>query len=127
MAPRTAAKKTAGFWDEHEVKGGSAYLDADEKKELISSQAEFSIVGVEYDEENQYEGKPSPGYVVTILLPDPITGDEEERKLRFAEGLKGRDEILGIMLDVLEAGEVESIPAQLYKKGRALVINKPGL
>lgn len=130
VATRTkAAQKSGGFWDTHEVKaGGNGWLTPTEKNDMIEEKQVFSVVGIEYDPENTYQGNKNPRYVVTLLAPDAVTGEETKRYVGFPTGsVESRDEILEQMQECLDSGEFETIDAQLYRGGRAILINAPGL
>jgi len=110
------------FWDTHEAgNGGGGYLTPDEKAELVESAQPFEITGVRYEEENKF----GPRFVVTLLLPDPATGDNETRMVGFPQGsgVTSRDDLLQAMIDDhFEAGEKTPIPAILSKGGNSFLV-----
>lgn len=110
------------FWDTHTVAdGGGIFLSKEEKEALAESEQPFAITGINYEPQNQF----GPRYVLTLELPDPVTGDQETKKLGFVTGsnVESRDKLLKAMYeDHFEAGEEEPIPAYLTKRGNAYVI-----
>lgn len=110
------------FWDTHDAgSGGGGYLTPDEKDELVKTEAEFEITNVRLDEENKY----GPRFVVTLVLPDPATGDNETRMVGFpiGSGVTSRDDLLQAMIDDhFGAGEKSPIPAILAKGGNSYLI-----
>jgi hypothetical protein len=109
------------FWDSHTVNSGSGYLSPEEKDALVKSEQPFDITGVRFEAENKF----GPRYVVTLVLPNPATGDNETRMVGFPKGsgVTSRDDILQAMIDDhFGAGETEAIPAVLAKGGNSFLI-----
>ncbi len=109
------------FWDNHEVTSGSGYLTPEEKDALVKSAQPFDITNVSYQAENKY----GPRFLLTLALPDPVTGEAETRLLGLAKGsgVTSRDDILQAMIDDhFGAGESEPIPAVLEKGGNSYLI-----
>lgn len=110
------------FWDNHTAgSGGGGYLSPEEKAELVENETPFEITGVRYEEENKF----GPRFVVTLVLPDPATGDNETRMVGFPEGsgVTSRDELLQAMIDDhFGAGEKDPIPAILAKGGNSFLV-----
>lgn len=105
MATRTR-KKAQGFWDTYKDEGGGKYLTAAEKKRLIEDGTALDIVGIRYDEKNQFQGNPAPRYVVTFVV------DGAERFAGFAiseDGDSSRDRFLAAASEALDSGEYEKI------------------
>ena len=123
MAPRTAAKKknAPGFWDNYKDEGGGKYLTAAEKSTLIDDETVLEVVAVRYDEKNQFQGNPSPRYVVTFNV------DGTERFAGFAiseDGDSSRDRLLGALVDYLDADDAEPVMVVLEKIGQFVAIVK---
>jgi hypothetical protein len=102
-----------GFdWDAY--KGGGNYITAAEKKVLADNGIPFTITAIrqvhKFDNEN---------YELTVMVPDPETGEPEERVLSFpiGTGAESRDRtIAGMVRHLEESGE--SIDAKVEKIGR---------
>ncbi len=114
----------SGFWDTYVDEGGGGYVSADEKAAMIANGVVFAITSVREDDENQFQGKPSPRFVTTVLIPNALTGEEEERILPFAKivGGSSRDRQLEAMAEFLDSGEAESVSARLGKVGNFIII-----
>jgi hypothetical protein len=110
------------FWDTHDAgSGGGGYLSPDEKDELISNETPFDVTAVRYEKENKF----GPRYVVTLVLPDPTTGDNETRMVGFPaeSGVVSRNDLLQAMIDDhFGAGETDGIPCILTKGGQAILL-----
>lgn len=111
-----------GFWDSHEVKTGKgAFLTPDEKAALIESGQPFDVTAVKYEAEGKYGAR----YVLSLEIPDAVTGEPEARKIGFVlnSGVESRDEIVKAMAeDHFGAGEESPIPCILSKGGNAILI-----
>lgn len=127
MAARTK-KAPAGFWDTYQDEGGGKFLSAAEKNAIIENGVVLQIVGVRFDEKNQYQGNEAPRYVVTFLVPNALTGENEERFAGFALNPEGssRDRLLGALMDYLETkeGAADTILVTLSKVGNFVLIEK---
>jgi hypothetical protein len=110
------------FWATHDAgSGGGGYLTPDEKAELVENETPFEITGVRYEAENKF----GPRFVVTLVLPDPATGDNETRMVGFPEGsgVTSRDDLLQAMIDDhFGAGEKSPIPCILAKGGNSFLL-----
>lgn len=110
------------FWDTHEAgNGGGGYLSPDEKEELIANETPFDVTSVRHEAENKY----GPRFVVTLVLPDPATGDNETRMVGFPQGsgVTSRDDLLTAMIDDhFGAGETDAIPCILTKGGNSFLL-----
>jgi hypothetical protein len=117
-----------GFWDEYVDEGGGAYVTADEKASLIENQVAFQIVKVEEDDENQYQGKSNPRFLATVLLPNPLTGDDEERFIGFAKASPPttRDRMLEALVEYLDDADNQGEPVlvQMEKFGNFIALKK---
>ena len=120
MATRTK-KKAAGFWDTYKDEGGGKYLTAAEKSALIEDETVLQIVGVRYDEKNQFQGNPAPRYVVTFLV------DGTERFAGFAiseDGDSSRDRLLAALVDYLDSGDAETVEVVMERIGNFVALRK---
>ncbi len=122
-----AARKTKKVFDWGAYKGGGAYLSADEKAALVEGEVEFQITGVREDFDNAYNGKPSPRYIVEVTLPNPLSGEDEERLIGFptGSGVDSRDNQLEGMFDYFSNGG-DALDVNLYKGGNAYLIRPAG-
>ncbi len=119
MAART--KKAAGFWDTYKDEGGGKYLTAPEKAKLISNATPLQIVGVRYDEKNQFQGNPQPRFVVTFVV------DGVERFAGFAiseDGESSRDRLLGALVDYLDTAGAEKVEVVMEQIGQFVSLVK---
>ena len=119
MAART--KKKAGFWDTYKDEGGGKYLTAPEKAKLIDNAVALEIVGVRYDEKNQFQGNPAPRYVVTFVV------DGVERFAGFAiseDGDSSRDRLLGALVDYLDTDGAEKVEVVMERMGQFIALVK---
>lgn len=116
-----------GFFDEYVDEGGSGlYIKAEEKLAIAQAGIPFEVTEVVDDEDNMYEGKKSPRYVVVLQLPNPETGEPEERRLGFAKGtgVESRDRMLAQLGAWLEANPETAVRVKLAKVGRAFVLQQ---
>lgn len=112
-----------GFWDNYtdiNAEGGD-YIGAAEKQVLIENGIPFEITDVKLDPHNQH----GPRYVAFVNVPNPETGDEEERKLTFPSesGVESRNRMLAAMEEHF-AGGGTSVRAKLEKKGRSILVRQ---
>lgn len=118
------------FWDtdaaQAATQGGGKYLSAAEKAALIDNAVALQITGVRLDEKNQFQGSAAPRYVVTFMVPNPLTGENEERLAGFALNPDGssRDRLLGALVDYLAADDAEPVFVVLEKIGQFVSITK---
>ena len=114
------------FWDGYKDEGGGKYLSASEKAALVDNGVALQIVSVRLDEKNQFKGNAAPRYVVTFLVPNPLTGENEERLAGFALSPEGssRDRLLAALVDYLAAGETDPIMVKLELIGNFVSITK---
>ena len=103
------------FWDGYKDEGGGKYLSAAEKQALIDNAVALQIVNVRHDDKNQFKGNAAPRFVVTFLVPNPLTGENEERLAGFAISDNGssRDRLLGALVDYLGSDEAEADPVMV--------------
>jgi len=109
------------FFDEYKDIGGGEYVSSDEKNVLIENGIPLKITDVAYQEESKFGER----YVCRVLLPDPETGDEEERLMSFSAGtVESRDRMLKAMAEYLDDADAEPPLVKLEKVGRAVIIVK---
>jgi hypothetical protein len=117
-----------GFFDEYVDEGGSGlYIAGEEKLAIAQSGVPFEITEVIDDDENVYNGKVSPRFVLVLELPDPETGEPRERRLGFPKksGVESRDKMLAQMYAFIEGNpEHDPIMVTLSKVGRAFIIKQ---
>lgn len=109
-----------GF-DFSKYEGGGAYMGAAEKKAVAEAGIPFVVKAVK---EGEYDG--APRYVLDIVVPNPETGDDEERLLAFpiGSGVESRDRMLAALKDYLEGADAEEVKAKLDKVGRSYIIRQ---
>lgn len=108
-----------GFFDEYKDIGGGEYVSADEKAVLIENGIPFQITDVVYQEESKFGER----FVTRALLPDPDTGEEEERLMSFGAGtVESRDRMLRALAEWLDEADNEPPYVKLEKVGRAVII-----
>jgi len=122
-----AARKVKKAFDWDAYKGGGQYLSADEKAALVEGEVEFQITGVRDDASNTFQGKPAPRFIVELTLPNPLSGEDEERLIGFpvGSGVGSRDNQLEGMLDYFSQGG-DALDVVLYKGGNAFLIKPVG-
>lgn len=111
----------ANFFDGYQdLGGGGKFISSAEKQVLIENGVPFQITGVVDDPLNEY----GPRFVTFCLIPDPETGETEERKVGFptGSGVGGRDSMLAQMKEYLEGEDPEPIYVKLDKPGKAILI-----
>jgi len=109
----------SGFdWEAY--KGGGSYISAAEKKVLAENGIPITIGAIrqvfKFDNEN---------YELTVLAPDPETGDDEERILSFpiGTGAESRDRMLTGLKTYLDDGG-EPVKAKVTKVGRGYYLEQ---
>lgn len=109
------------FFDTYQEIGGN-FIKADEKAAMMEGGIPFTIKSIVEDPANKY----GPRYVLGLLVPNPETGDEEERSLGFQTGkVESRDRMLAQMKDYLEGeGEKEPVVCKLEKVGQSIIIRQ---
>lgn len=109
-----------GFFDDHpeHVGGGGKFVTGDEKAAIAEGSIPFTITSVSYQPESQYGAR----YVLQVVLPDPATGEDEERQLSFSAGsVDSRDRALETMIRYLDNHD-DSGEVTLTKVGRSYLI-----
>lgn len=106
-----------GFdWEKYESAGN--YITAEEKQVLAENGIPFVVTAVMA--KHKFEGE---HYELTVRVPNPETGEDEERTLSFpiGSGAESRDATLaGLKEHLAETGE--EISAKVTKVGRAFFI-----
>lgn len=109
------------FFDEYKDIGGGEYVSSDEKNVLIENGIPFQMTDVVYQEESKFGER----FVTRVLLPDPETGEEEERLMSFGAGtVESRDRLLRALAEWLDEADNEPPYVKLAKVGRAVIIEK---
>jgi len=114
-------KKAQGFWETYKDEGGGKYLTASEKNDLIDAGTVLEIVGVRYDEKNQFQGNPAPRFVVTFVV------DGTERFAGFAiseDGNSSRDNLLGALVEYIGSKDAEKVFVRMEKIGQFVALVK---
>lgn len=103
-------------FDFDKYQSGGNFISAAEKKVLAENGIPFDVTTVrgpvhKFDNE---------AYELAVVVPDPETGETEERTLSFAigSGAESRDAMLKGMQEYLKEGG-EPVTAKLVKIGRA--------
>jgi hypothetical protein len=115
-----------GFWDDYVDEGGGGYVSADEKAALIDNAVAIQILSVREDDENQFQGKLSPRFVTTVNIPNPLTGEDEERILPFGKvaGGSSRDRMLSALIEYMDEDGSEDVFVVLEKIGNFIAVRK---
>jgi hypothetical protein len=109
------------FFDGYKDIGGGQYVGSDEKDVLIENGIPFQMTDVVYQEESKFGER----FVTRVLLPDPETGETEERLLSFGVGtVESRDRMLRALAEWLDEGDNEPPYVKLTRVGRAVIIEK---
>jgi hypothetical protein len=109
-----------GF-DFKEYESGGNYIKAAEKNAIAEAGIPFVITKVR---EGSYDGEPR--YELDVIVPNPETGEDEERVLAFpiGSGVESRDHMLAALQEYLEGEDAEEVKAKLEKVGRAYIIRE---
>lgn len=97
------------------------YLNAAEKKAICEAGIPFAITSVK---EGEYNGEAR--YVVSVVVPNPETGDPEDRLLSFGigSGVESRDSMLKALGEYLDGDGADEVKAKLDKVGKAYLIRE---
>ena len=107
------------FFDTYKDIGGGQYVGKDEKDVLIENGIPFQITDVVYQEESKFGER----YVTRVELPDPESGETEERLMSFSAGtVESRDRMLKALAEWLDDADNEPPYVKLEKIGRAVII-----
>jgi hypothetical protein len=100
---------------------GGNYLDAAEKVAIAESGIPFVIKAVR---DGEYDGQPR--YNLDVIVPNPETGDDEERVMAFpvGSGVESRDSMLKALQAYLQSEDAEEVKAKLEKVGRSYIIRE---
>jgi len=108
------------FWDEYKEIGGN-YLKAAEKDVLMENGIPFTVTSVTLDNHPQYGER----YVASVNVPNPETGEEEERAISFPFGtVESRDRMLAQMAEYLGRDDAEEVKVKLEKAGRSILVRQ---
>jgi hypothetical protein len=130
MAART---KKQSFWDTPEAKaatsGGGKYLSASEKDALIDGAVVLEIVGVKFDEKNQFQGNPAPRYVVTFDVPEGlknVTGGERFSGFAISkeDQPSSRDNLLEALTDYIGTAGATPVLVRMEMIGQFVALVK---
>jgi hypothetical protein len=110
-----------GFeWDKYASSGGGSFISAAEKQVLAENGIPFKVSAIhevhKFDKQN---------FELQVAVPDPETGEDEERVLSFpiGSGAESRDALLdGMRTYFAEGGEPLDIKVE--KVGRAFFVRK---
>ena len=107
------------FWDEYQDIGGGSWISAEEKQVMAENGIPFTVSAVVDDDENKY----GPRFVVKGLVPDPETGEEEERQVGFPKDtVESRDRMLRALQGYLAGDDAEPVIVKIAKIGRSYVL-----
>jgi hypothetical protein len=118
-ARTTRREKLLSFeWDKYQSSGGS-YISAEEKKVLADNGIPFVVTAIK--EREKFD---KLHFELSIRVPNPETGDEEERVLSFpiGSGAESRDAMLAGMRKYLDENEGAEVTAKVTKVGRAFFL-----
>lgn len=111
-----------GF-DWNDYKGGGSYVSAAEKKAMADSGIPFTVNAVRGPIDKGFE---KPAMELDITVPNPETGEDEERCLSFpyGSGAESRDrQLQGLKGYFDDGGKAEDLPkAKVIKIGRGYFI-----
>lgn len=109
-----------GFWDEYKEIGGN-FIKAEEKQVLIENGIPMVVLAVIEDQANQY----GPRYVAQVSVPNPETGEDEERAISFPIGtVESRDRMLAQLTEYLGRPDAEEVTVKLEKAGRSILLRQ---
>lgn len=100
---------------------GGAYINAAEKKAIAEAGIPVTINSVR---EGDYKGEPR--YVLSVTVPNPETGDDEERLLAFpiGSGVESRDSMLKALAEYLDGADAEPVKAKIELKGKSYLLRE---
>jgi hypothetical protein len=108
------------FWDEYEEIGGN-FIGADEKRVLMDAGIPMTVQSIVEDQHNQY----GPRYVAKVVVPNPETGEDEERAISFPIGtVESRDRMLSQMIEYLGREDAEQVAVKLEQVGRSILVRQ---
>ena len=106
------------FFDEYKEIGGN-FVSAEEKKVLMDEGIPIQITEVVDDDANRFGAR----FVAKALVPDPASGDEEERAISFPKNtVESRDRMLFQMQEYLARDDSEPVMVKLEMVGRSIII-----
>lgn len=101
------------------------FLKGEEKQVMIDNGVPFKITGLAWDPHNEH----GPRFIAFTLIPNPETGEEEERKVGFpvGSGVASRDAMLEAMKVYLDEEGNDPVIVKMEKPGRAIfLVNAEG-
>lgn len=108
------------FWDEYKEIGGN-FIKADEKDVLMENGIPMKVLAVVEDQANKY----GPRYVAKVEVPNPETGEAEERAISFPIGtVESRDRMLSQLVDYLGREDADEVVIKLEKVGRSILLRQ---
>ena len=116
-------RRSVSFFDQYEDvaanSGSGSFLKAPDKQFLIENGVDFLVVGLVFDEDNQYGER----YIAAISCPNEDTGKFEARRISFPVGsnVPSRDAMMKAMHAYMEGDDAEPVPLKLTKVGNAIV------
>lgn len=111
------------FWDDYkDLSGGGEWINAEEKQVIAENGIPVTVTNVVFDPQNKYGER----YVLFLLVPNPETGDDEERKLGFpsGSGAESRDRMLNGMAAYFEGDDADPLTVKIVKKGRGFYLEQ---
>lgn len=120
--PASTKRKEArlGFWDEYKEIGGN-FIKAEEKQVLMDNGVPMKVLALIEDQANQY----GPRWVAQVEVPNPETGEDEERAISFPIGtVESRDRMLNQLNDYLGSEGAEDVFVKLEKVGRSILLRQ---
>ena len=111
------------FWDNYDDAPAGSYIKAAEKKALAECGIPFQVTAVAYEQADRFEGKPR--YTLSITVPNPETGEDEERLLPFpaGSGAESRDRMLAAMREYFDGGG-DPVSCKVEQVGRAYFLRQ---
>ncbi len=107
------------FFDTFKELPSGDYVGEKEKDVLMENGIPFTITALALDEANKY----GPRYVASITVPDPATGEDEEKLMSFPIGnVESRNRMLAEMKTYLEGDEAEPVKVKLELIGRSKIL-----
>lgn len=108
------------FWDDYKEIGGN-FIGAAEKQVLIENGIPMTVTALVEDQANQY----GPRWVAQVEVPNPETGEDEERAISFPIGtVESRDRMLNQMSEYLGREDADPVVIKLEKVGRSILLRQ---
>lgn len=122
-AKKAVSSGTQGFFDTYkDLSGGGTFMKKDEKDFLIQNGVVIQITGLQ--EEGPDEFNKNGRWVAFSQVPNPESGEPEERKISFPIGtnVPTRDSMLTAMKQYFNEEGSEPVSVKLTQPGRAILI-----